>query len=120
MNKSYRLYFYFAAIIFLFGLGFSFFQNRLVNEQVYFATIHNKEEAFQTDQFWAFRTADKIWGWELTVPQEDTSKLVKTVQKVQSDTQIMAYITLLFLSSPFVLTVTGLLKKRRLSYIKKT
>ena len=112
---NYKKYLISAFIIFVLGVGLTFFQFNLVSEQAEAARMpgaERKEELIH-GKFWAFRTANKVLGWEITVPQGNRSKSFETVQRVQRETQIIGMIAFFSIISSIVIGIIGYRNRRK-------
>ena len=114
MKKNYKPYFISSLIIFILALGLTVFQHILVSDQAELATtIGSEKKAKFENELWAFRTADKIFGWGVTVPRKSIDESMLVIQKIRNDTNRNGYIILgIYILSAIPLLI-GILKKRR-------
>ena len=112
---NYKKYLISAFIIFVFGVGLTFFKFNLVSEQAEAARMPSAErkEELIHGKFWAFRTANKVLGWGIAVPQSNNSKNLEIIQRVQRETQVIGIIAFLLLISSIVIGIIGYRKRRK-------
>ena len=111
MRKSYRLLFIISFASFLLGLATISFNIILVSEQSQAATMPSGErkKAFRRGDFWAFKTADQIFGWDMLKP--DPNANIK-IQDIQNDTKKIGMTGFLLILISIVFGIFGILKKK--------
>ena len=113
-EKNYKAYFISSLIIFILALALTIFQSMLVSDQVKLATtIGNEKKAKFENELWAFRTADKLFGWGVIVPRKSRYDAYAVMQKVRYDTNRNAYIINGIYIVSAILLIIGIFKERR-------
>ena len=71
-----------------------------------------KKEKFEKE-LWAFRTADKLFGWGVTVPRKNAAEACEALGIVRRDTNRNGCIILLMYAVSIALVIIGLFKKHK-------
>lgn len=112
MKKFHRLLIIASFIFLVLGLVTISFNMMLASEQSQAAGMPGveREEAFKRGDFWAFKTADKIFGWDMLKPDPNAIQKIKVIQNDIRKISITGFLLILV---SILFGIFGILKRKK-------